>query len=88
MIDREELAGLLRETGEAHHAAFEASDGADPEWAAWYAPYLQTRLGDRLGRRVTRSELTYLLIKAERAHTEADDDRPWHEFYADVLLAG
>lgn len=87
-IGRGELARLLRETSKAHHAAFRASDGFDPEWASWYAPYLQTRLGDRLGREVTRSELTYLLIKAERQQAAAGDESPWPQYYADVLLEG
>ena len=86
MITMTELAGLLRETGQAHHAAYRGSDGFDPEWASWYAPYLQARLGDGLGRAVTRSELTYLLIKAEREQAAADEASPWPEFYARVLL--
>ena len=83
-----ELAELLQETGAAHHRAYEQTDGTDPEWASWYAPYLQARMGDRLGRHVTRSELTYLLVKAERQQAADDDDRPWPEVYAEVLLEG
>ena len=85
-ISTQELADLLRETGQAHHAAYRASDGFDPEWAGWYAPWLQARLGDRLGRAVTRSELTYLLIRAEREQAAAADETPWPEYYARVLL--
>ena len=29
---RNNLVGLLLETGRAHHAAFSATDGADPDW--------------------------------------------------------
>lgn len=87
-ISKQELAELLVETGQAHHEAYRESDGVDPEWAGWYAPYLQAKLGHRLGRRPTRSELTYLLIKAERAHAALDDGSPWAVYYADVLLEG
>jgi len=84
----QEVARLLVETGHAHHAAYAASDGVDPEWATWYAPYLQAHLEDRLGRKVTRSELTYLLIKSEREHDAADDDSAWPDYYAGVILEG
>ena len=33
------IAKLLRETGHAHHEAFAATDGADPDWPIWYAEY-------------------------------------------------
>ena len=87
-IPKAELAALLKETGAAHHDAYLASDGIDPEWASWYAPYLQARLGDSLGRSVTRSELTYLLVRAERQQAAEADPSPWPEFYASVLLEG
>ncbi len=34
---RTNLVDLLRETGHAHHAAFAATDGADPDWSEYYA---------------------------------------------------
>ena len=55
-----------------------------PPWRV--SARLQARLGDRLGRAVTRSELTYLLIKAEREQAAAADETPWPEYYARVLL--
>ena len=50
----EELAELLLETGHHHHQAYVSSDGVDPEWALWYADYLQTRLWDGAGSLPTR----------------------------------
>ena len=45
MIDRsEQIAQLLLQTGQAHHAAYFEADGADPDWPLWYAEYLQKRL--------------------------------------------
>lgn len=87
-MSKAELAQLLIEAGAAHHKAYIGSDGFDPEWAAWYAPFLQARIGDGLGRAVTRSELTYLLISAERQQADQGDTSPWPEFYAGVILAG
>ena len=87
-ISTEELARLLVETGGAHHDAYADSNGVDPEWASWYAPYLQARIGDRLGRKVTRGELIYLLVKADREQQAAVDGSEWPDAYAAVLLKG
>jgi NAD(P)H-hydrate epimerase len=87
-IEERELARLIAATGRAHHAAFAASDGVDPDWAVWYAGHLQATVWDRLGDVPTRSELTYLLVAAERAYAEAGDDRgDWPAFYARYMLA-
>ncbi|HLA44113.1 MAG TPA: hypothetical protein VJZ27_11790, partial [Aggregatilineales bacterium] len=60
------LTALMQETGKAHHQAFIESDGADPEWALWYAEHLQKKLGAILGIEFTKSDLVYLLISAQR----------------------
>jgi NAD(P)H-hydrate epimerase len=87
-IEERELADLIEATGRAHHAAFAASDGADPDWAIWYAGHLQATVRDRLGSIPSRSELTYLLVAAERAYALAGDDRgEWPVFYARLILA-
>jgi hypothetical protein len=88
VIAREELAKLFAETSDAHHEAYLDSNGVDPERASWYGPYLQVRLGDRLGRKVTRSELIYLLVKADREHGITAGDLPWPDYYAGVFLKG
>jgi NAD(P)H-hydrate epimerase len=87
-ITTQELANVLIETGQAHHKAYQGSDGFDPEWASWYGPYLQTRLGGKLGREVTRSEFTYLLIRAQREHEALGDGTSWPDYYAGVILEG
>jgi NAD(P)H-hydrate epimerase len=84
----DDLAALLKRTGKSHHQAFAESDGADPEWALWYAGYLQAHLWDTAGRLPSRSELVYLLIAAERAHKASGSDEPWPLAYARSLLAG
>jgi NAD(P)H-hydrate epimerase len=86
-INALELAELLQETGRRHHAAYESSNGVDPEWASWYAPYLLARLGERLGTLPTRSELTYLLVAAEKAYQhKGNEAESWAEFYAVFIL--
>ena len=85
-ISHEELASLLTETGHRHHRAYLQTDGGDPEWPLWYAGYLQTRLWDRAGRLPGRSELIYLLVKADRDFTASGETGPWPPFYASALL--
>ena len=88
VITETELAALVSDAGHAHHAAYIESDGIDPDWAMYYAGYLEAHLGDRLGRKASRSELTYLLIKAQREHDALPDARPFADYYAGVILAG
>lgn len=86
-ISTDELARLLKRTGDAHHAAYQTTDGADPEWALWYSSYLQALLGDGLGRPITRSEIVYLLYKAQIAKDADGSKVPWPTYYANVFLS-
>jgi NAD(P)H-hydrate epimerase len=81
-----QIADLLRQTGEAHHRAFIETDGADPEWAIWYADYLQDRLSQQFEREITQSELVYLFVLADREHSTVSADAPWPAFYARTLV--
>ena len=85
-ISAEELADLLTRTGHAHRAAYRATDGTDPEWAIWYAGHLQTLLGDGLGRPITRSDIVYLLCKAQIAQAADSSDEAWPSYYALLIL--
>ena len=83
-----EVAQILVETGHKHHAAYIEADGVDPEWALWYAGYIQGRIWDGLGRIPTRSELVYVLISAERAFGDSDNPPDqWPQFYAERIVA-
>ena len=82
-----EIANLLRETGEAHHQAFIETDGADPEWPIWYAEYLKDRLGQLFEREITKSELIYLFVLADREHRAGASEQPWPEYYARILAS-
>ena len=81
----EELEALLVETGHKHHEAYRDSDGVDPEWAQWYAAYLQARIWDSVGRLLSRSELTYLLIRGDREAKSSDDPSQWTVIYSRLL---
>ena len=84
-MSSDELEALLVETGQRHHEAYIEGDGADPEWASWYAGYLQSHLWDRLGRLLSRSEITYLLIRGDREARESGDPSSWAPIYARLL---
>ena len=85
-ITAQELADLLVETGHHHHEAYISSDGIDPEWALWYAGYLQAKLWDRAGDIPTRSSLVHLLIEAEARFESTADAPDWPLSYANLLL--
>lgn len=82
----EELAALLIETGKHHHQAYMESDGADPEWALWYAGFLQTRIWDRLGSVPSRSSLVHLLVEANKQYVAGDQSTQWPAYYANFIL--
>jgi hypothetical protein len=66
------VSDLLHEAAETHHRVFRITDGADDDWASWYAQWLVTlsELPEVLGGKVVRSELTYLLVRLDREYTE------------------
>lgn len=81
----ERLATLLRETAKAHHAAFAAVNGEDPDWAIWYADYLHPKIESfRFG--ITKAHLVECLLKADLEHAARGEGRDWAEFYAALFL--
>ncbi len=78
----QQLEKLFQETGKAHHEAFTAMDGVDPEWPIWYADYLVEPLRSRLTAQLTRSRIVYCLIAAEGERQGRALDCPWAEYYA------
>jgi len=82
----QKVTDLFRAAGAAHHQAYLETDGADPEWPLWYAGYLGQPLGELLDTEFTQSELTYLLVLAEKTRQEAEPDSPWAEYYARFLI--
>jgi NAD(P)H-hydrate epimerase len=82
----EELANVLNETAEAHHKAFAASDGEDPEWPIWYADYLLDRMRMMLNSKFTKSELIYILVSADKEKELVAPGAYWPRFYANFLV--
>ena len=82
------VAELLHEAAETHHQVFRITDGADDDWASWYAEWLVTlsELPELVGAKVVRSELTYLLVRLDREYTERRLDERWEDYYAEELI--
>ena len=83
------VSELLHEAGETHHQVFRITDGADDDWASWYAHWLVTlsELPELLGGRVVRSELTYMLVRLDKEYAERGPQQRWEDWYAGELLA-
>ncbi|MEM6926303.1 MAG: glutathione S-transferase N-terminal domain-containing protein [Myxococcota bacterium] len=79
----DEVAELLKQTGHAHHQAFLATDGADPEWPLWYAEHAKDRLNELLGVSLTQSEIVALLVTLDQEHRAQGGEAPWPAFYAE-----
>lgn len=80
----ESISSLLHEAGETHHRVFRIVDGADPDWASWYADWLVnlSELPDVLGLKPVRSELTYLLVSLDKQYNAEHPAEPWEGYYA------
>lgn len=83
---RDNLAELFQDTGRAHHKAFAATDGADPDWPIWYADYLKGPFADRFDMNFYSSQLIYCLMDADFEHQARSPDSDWPQFYADEIL--
>jgi len=83
-----QVAALLHEAGETHHRVFRIVDGADDDWASWYADWLVnlSELPDLLSRRPVRSELVYMLVQLDKDYTERSPAEPWPDYYAARLI--
>ena len=84
----EQIGDLLHEAGETHHRVFRIVDGADDDWASWYAQWLidLSELPDLLGARPVRSELIYLLVSFDKQYTAEGPSEPWELYYARQIL--
>jgi hypothetical protein len=82
------IAGLLREAAKLHHDVYRITDGADDDWASWYADWLTSlsELPEILGMKLVRSEVTWLLVKLEGDYAAAGTDEQWEDFYARAFV--
>jgi hypothetical protein len=81
------LAELFGAAGSAHHHAFAATNGDDPDWPVWYADYLAPRLSALLGRPLQSRMLAADLRTVDAEHRAQAPKADWTEFYADWFLA-
>jgi hypothetical protein len=85
----EQISQLLHEAGETHHRVYRIVDGADDDWASWYADWLVrlSELPALLGTNPVRSELTYLLVGLDKEYAAAQSGESWETYYAKRILA-
>ncbi len=81
---QQQVSELLHEAGETHHRVYRIVDGADDDWATWYADWLAnlSELPTLLGAKPARSELTYLLVGLDKQYTAEAPGEPWEAYYA------
>ena len=79
-----EVSRLLHEAGETHHQVFRITDGADDDWASWYADWLikLSELPSILATNPVRSELVWLLVGLDKDYTANQPQEPWEDWYA------
>jgi hypothetical protein len=84
----EQVSALLHEVGETHHRVYRIVDGADDDWASWYADWLinLSELPALLGVKPVRSELVWLLVSLDKDYTAAGPDQPWPSYYAGRII--
>jgi hypothetical protein len=85
----EQISSLLHEAGETHHRVFRIVDGADDDWASWYADWLinLSELPALLGVKPVRSELVYLLVSLDKDYTAAEPGDTWETYYAQRIIS-
>lgn len=82
----ERLKDLFQTTASKHHAAFQETDGVDPEWPQWYASFLCEKLEDLLDAEFTENELAGLLLQAQEEHQLHAPEADWLGYYARFFL--
>ena len=89
MTDTGAIARLLEEASETHHRVYRITDGADDDWASWYADWLldHSELPELLGARPVRSHLVHALVDLERTYARDSEGEAWPAFYATRLPA-
>jgi hypothetical protein len=87
MAGADRISALLHEAAETHHVVFRITDGADPDWASWYADWLldHSELAQLLGKAPVRSHLVHALVELDRAYTAKGPAEPWEGVYARSL---
>jgi hypothetical protein len=84
----ERISDLMNEAGAVHHVVYRITDGADDDWASFYADWLidHSELPETLGRAPTRSHLVHELVESERALAEMAPGTRWQDVYAERIV--
>lgn len=82
------IAQLLHEAAETHHIVYRIVDGADDDWASWYADWLVrlSELPSLLGTTPVRSELVYVLVGLDKEYVDRKPAEAWETYYAHAIL--
>jgi hypothetical protein len=82
------VAAVLHEAAETHHVVYRIVDGADPDWASWYADWLLelSELPAVLGTKPVRSALVHALVQLDLDYTADRSTERWEEFYSRRLV--
>jgi hypothetical protein len=82
------IAQLLHEAGETHHVVYRIVDGADDDWASWYADWLVrlSELPQLLGTTPVRSELVYVLVGLDKEYVDRKPAEAWETYYARAII--
>jgi len=85
----DQVSHLLSEASETHHRVFRIVDGADDDWASWYADWLVnlSELPALLDAKPVRSELTYLLVSLDKEYTARQPAQPWEAYYGERIAS-
>ena len=78
------VADRMVTTARAHH---EATGGANPQWARWYAEHLIDDLNETLQSDMEIDELERWLTDADRRYREEPQTGSWPKIYAGWLIA-
>lgn len=80
------ISDCLIETAEAHHKAFAATEGEDPDWPLWYSDHLHERMCNLLKAKFTKSELIYMLVMADKKMGLHAPGAYWPSFCARLFV--
>jgi hypothetical protein len=85
VADLQRIGEVLQDAAETHHTVYAITEGEDPDWASWYADWLVnlSDLPKLLGTTPARSELTWVLVQADK---DQPDGEPWQPAYARRLV--
>jgi len=82
------VSELLHEVAETHHVVYRITDGADPDWASFYADWLldHSELPRLLGEPPVRSHLVHALVQLDRDFVEGGPPGRWEDWYAERIV--